>query len=81
MLKELGAEDAAYRLQWVREPHLTTDITQSNTNFLAAGSATRRYVVFDGVPPNVLSRGHCEVRLLAAKFVAEVAFARHPADL
>ena len=30
ILKEFGAERVAYRLQWVREPHLLTDIAQSN---------------------------------------------------
>ena len=65
ILKEFGAERVAYRLQWVREPHLLTDIAQSNANLLAPGSARRRYVVLDGVPPNVLGRGHgwiCEIR-------------------
>ena len=58
ILKEFGAERAAYRLQRIREPHLLTDITQSNTNHLSAGSAGRRYVVLDGVPSDVLSRRH-----------------------
>ena len=31
ILKEFGAERAAYRLQRIRETHLLTDITQSNT--------------------------------------------------
>ena len=39
ILKEFGAERAAYRLQWIREPHLLTDITQTNANHLSAGSA------------------------------------------
>ena len=58
ILKEFGAERAAYRLEWIREPHLLTDIAQSNASLLTAGSAGRRYVVLDGVPANVLSRGH-----------------------
>ena len=29
ILKEFGAERAAYRLQRIREPHLLTDIAQS----------------------------------------------------
>ena len=35
ILKEFGAERAAYRLQRIREPHLLTDIAQSNANLLA----------------------------------------------
>ena len=58
ILKEFGAERAAYRLQRIRESHLLSDIAQSNANLLAAGSAGRRYVVLDDVPPDVLSRGH-----------------------
>ena len=58
ILKEFGAERAAYRLQRIREPYLLTDIAQSNANLLAPGSAGRCYMVLDGVPPDVLSRRH-----------------------
>ena len=58
ILKEFGAERAAYRLQRIREPHLLTDIAQSNANHLSARSAGRRYVMVDGVPPVVLGRRH-----------------------
>ena len=57
-LKEFGAERAAYRLQRIRESHLLSDIAQSNANLLVAGSARRRYVMLDDVPPDMLSRGH-----------------------
>ncbi len=58
ILKKFGAERAAYRLQWIREPHLLTDITQTNANHVSAGSAGWRYVMLDGVPSDVLSRRH-----------------------
>ena len=57
-LKEFGAEHAAYRLQRIRESYLLSDIAQSNANLLAAGSAGRRYVMLDDVPPDMFSRGH-----------------------
>ena len=42
-----GAERATYRLERIREPHLLTNIAQSNTNHVSASSAGRRYVVLD----------------------------------
>ena len=58
ILKEFGAERAAYRLQRVREPRVLTDIAQSNANLLVAGSTGRRNMVLDCVPSDVLSRRH-----------------------
>ena len=65
--KDFRAKGAAYRLQWVRERHTSTDIAQSNGHLLAAGSAGRRYVVLDGVPPNVVSRGHRGLLLIYSR--------------
>ena len=66
ILKEFGAERAAYRLQRVREPYVLTDLAQSNANLLVAGCTGRQNMVLDCVPSDVLSRRHSgHIRKLA----------------